>query len=185
MSSDAQSTDGDLIARIAQGDKQAMKLLYDRHSDALFRFITVRLRDRFEAADVLQDTFLEVWRSAARFEGRSAPRTWMFGIARNRALDRMRRTGRETPAEPDETIADDAPNPEAIALAASDARSLRACLDGLSESHRSAIELAFYQDLAYREIAEIENVPAGTIKTRILHAKQLLKHCLSAFARYR
>ncbi|WP_181164521.1 RNA polymerase sigma factor [Amaricoccus solimangrovi] len=178
-------SDEALIARVAQGDRAAMKRLYDRVSDPLFRFLRARLRDPFEAADVSQETFLEVWRGAARFEGRSSARTWILGIARNRAIDRMRRSGREIPAEPDETIADEAPDPEAVAEAASDAARVRACLDGLSDAHRAAVELAFFQGLAYREIAEVEGIPEGTVKTRILHAKQLLKRCLAAVIRFR
>ncbi len=173
-------SDADLIPRIAAGEKPAMKLLYERHSEALYRFLQARMRDRFEAADVMQEAFLEVWRGAARFEGRSSVRTWIYGIARNRSVDRLRRSHRETPSEPDETIPDEAPDPEAIAVAASDAARVRGCLEELSGAHRTAVELAFFQELAYREIAEIEGVPTGTVKTRILHAKQLLKRCLSA-----
>ena len=84
--------DAALLERIAAGgDKSAMKLLYERHSDALYHFIRARLRDPFEAADVMQEVFLEVWRAAGRFQGRSAARTWIFGIARNKTVDRMRR----------------------------------------------------------------------------------------------
>ena len=137
--------------------------------------------DPFEASDVMQDTFLEIWRAASRFEGRSAPRTWMFGIARNKAIDRMRRGSREVITEPDDSTPDDAPNPEAVVAAASDAARIRECMGRLSDSHRSAIHLAFWRELPYGEIAEIEGVPVGTVKTRILHAKRLLMHCLASF----
>jgi RNA polymerase sigma-70 factor (ECF subfamily) len=86
-------------------------------------------------------------------------------------------------AEPDEALPDEAaPDPEAVAAAASDAARVRGCIQGLSEAHRSAIHLAFYQELPYGDIAEIEGVPVGTIKTRILHAKRLLMHCLATFS---
>ena len=174
--------DADLLRRIGAGDRAALKALYERHSDALYKFLRYRLRDPFEAADVMQDVFLEIWRAAGRFEGRSAARTWMFGIARNRAVDRMRRGVREVTAhEPDTEIADEAPDPEAVVVAASDAARVRDCIARLSDTHRSAIHLAFYEELPYGEIAAIEGVPLGTIKTRILHAKRLLMHCLAAF----
>ncbi len=174
--------DASLIRAIgASGDKAAMKALYERHSDALYRFLRARLGDPFEASDVMQDTFLEIWRAASRFEGRSAPRTWMFGIARNKAIDRMRRGSREVITEPDDSTPDDAPNPEAVVAAASDAARIRECMGRLSDSHRSAIHLAFWRELPYGEIAEIEGVPVGTVKTRILHAKRLLMHCLASF----
>ena len=102
----------------------------------------------------------------------------MFGIARNKAVDRMRRGAREVLAEPDDSLPDDAPNPEAVVVAASDAARVRECMGRLSDTHRSAIHLAFWRELPYGEIAEIEGVPVGTVKTRILHAKRLLMHCL-------
>jgi RNA polymerase sigma-70 factor, ECF subfamily len=174
--------DATLIARIGSaGDKAAMKALYERHSDALYRFLRARLGDPFEASDVMQETFLEIWRAANRFEGRSAARTWIFGIARNKAVDRMRRGSRTVTGDPDDTVPDVAPNPEAVAVAASDAARLRDCMGRLSDTHRSAIHLAFWRELPYGEIAEIEGVPVGTIKTRILHAKRLLMHCLASF----
>lgn len=170
--------DAELIRRVGSGDKAAMKALYERHSTALFHFLRFRLGDAFEAADVMQEAFLEVWRNAGRFEGRSSAKTWIFGIARNKAIDRMRRGGRMVLGEPDQTIPDDAPSPETVMERASDAARVRACMEKLSDAHRSAMRLAFYEDLPYGEIAEIEEVPLGTIKTRIHHAKQLLKHCL-------
>lgn len=174
--------DTDLIRRVGAGDRAALKTLYERHSDALYKFLRYRLRDPFEASDVTQEVFLEIWRAAARFEGRSSPRTWIFGIARNKAVDRMRRGAREASVpDPDTEIPDEAPDPETIAVRASDAARLRTCISGLSDTHRSAIHLAFYEELPYAEIATIEGVPIGTIKTRVLHAKRLLMHCLAAF----
>jgi RNA polymerase sigma-70 factor (ECF subfamily) len=173
--------DARLLKRIGAGDRAAMKLLYERHSEALYHFIRVRLRDPFEAADVMQEVFLEIWRAAGRFEARSTARTWIFGIGRNKTLDRMRRGARVVLAEPDVTLPDEAPNPEAVAEAASDAARVRDCIGRLSDTHRSAIHLAFYRELPYSDIAEIEGVPVGTIKTRILHAKRLLMHCLAGF----
>ena len=173
--------DAGLLARVEAGDKAAMKLLYDRHSDALYRFIKARIGDPFEAADVMQEVFIEIWRAAARFEARASPRTWIFGIARNKAVDRIRRSSRLVLAEPDATLPDEAPGPEFVAEAASDAERVRACVGRLSANHRSAVHLAFYRELSYGEIAEIEGVPVGTVKTRILHAKRLLMHCLAGF----
>ena len=160
-----------------------MKALYERHSDPLHRFLQSRLRDPFEAADVMQETFLEVWRSAARFEGRSSVRTWIFGIGRNKAVDRIRRGSREVVTEPDDSLPDQSPDPEAVAVAASDAARLRGCIGRLGPSHRAAIQLAYFQDLPYAEIAAVEGVPVGTVKTRIMHAKRLLMHCLTTGVR--
>lgn len=172
--------DKDLLGRIAGGDKSAMKALYERHSGPLFQFLRTRIGgDAFEAADVMQEAFIEVWRSAGRYEGRSSVKTWLFGIARNKAIDRIRKLSRTSVQEPDEAVADDAPNPEEVITAASDAVQLRNCIDKLGGPHKSAIRLAFFDDLSYPEVAEVEGVPVGTIKTRIHKAKQLLMQCLT------
>lgn len=172
-------TDADLLGRIAAGDKAAMKALYERHSDALYHFVRGRLGDAFEAADVMQDTFVEVWRHADRWQGRSTVKTWIFGIARNKAVDRVRRAVRTEVREPDDTLPDEDPTPEAIIAAASDAARVRACIGELGEAMRTAVRLAFFDDLSYPEIAEVEGVPLGTIKTRIHHAKKLLMRCIT------
>ncbi|MEM7693079.1 MAG: sigma-70 family RNA polymerase sigma factor [Pseudomonadota bacterium] len=167
-----------LLGRIATGDKKAMKAVYTQLGPDLHRFICTRMRDPQEAADVLQETMLEVWRRAGTFEGRSAARTWIFGIARNKAADRARRAV-HTGAEPDEDIPDDAPTPEAALAALQEGSALRACLEKLSPPQRAVIHLAFFQDVSYRAIAEIEDCALNTVKTRIFHAKKLLMHCLS------
>jgi RNA polymerase sigma-70 factor (ECF subfamily) len=171
--------DAALLRRIASGDRAAMRTFYERHSAPLHHFLRARLGDAFEAADVMQETLLEVWRSAGRYEGRSSARTWVYGIARNKAIDRIRRSRRTDLREPDETLPDDAPSPEAVIAAASDAARLTACLGALAPHHRTVVRLAFYDDLSYPEIAEVEGIPVGTVKTRIHHAKRLLLHCLT------
>lgn len=172
---------GFLLGRVAVGDKRAMKALYDAVGPDVHRFIQTRLRDPHEAADALQETMLDVWRHAARFEGRASARTWIFSIARNKAVDRLRKTSTLV-AEPDETIADDTPSPHHVMEALEDAEALRGCIAGLSDAHRAAIQLAFFQDVPYPQIAEIENCSVGTIKTRVHHAKRLLMHCLTRSA---
>lgn len=159
-----------------------MQLLYERHSPALYTFICTLVNDRFEAADVVHETFLEVWRNAARFAGRSAVRTWMFGIARYKSIDMHRRSASAVISPVDTSLPDQAPDPHAFLEAASDAANLRACISQLSERHRSVIHLAFYEELPYDNIAAIEGVPVGTVKTRIHYAKRLLKRRLTAAA---
>ena len=170
-----------LLGRVAAGDKRAMKALYSAIGPDVYRFIQTRLRDPHEAADALQETMLEVWRQADRFEGRASARTWVFSIARNKAVDRLRKTS--TPvAEPDESIADDTPSPHSVMEALEDADALRQCIAGLSEVHRAAIQLAYFQDLPYSQIAEAEDCSLGTVITRVHHAKRLLMHCLTRAA---
>lgn len=176
---DDETDDRSVLARIAQGDMSAMRLLYERHAEATHRFVQTRLRDQFEVADVVHNTMLDVWRSAGRFQGRSSVRSWILSIARNKTVDHIRKSARTDLSEPDEAVPDDAPDAEAVISAAQDANRVRDCVAKLGAAMRTAIHLAFFEDLTYAEIADVENVPEGTIKTRIYHAKKLLMRCLS------
>jgi RNA polymerase sigma-70 factor, ECF subfamily len=180
---DDHEDDRALLRHVARGDKGAMKRLYERHHAGLLVFIESRLRDSIEAFDVAQDTFLDVWKSASRYEDRSSVKTWIFSIARNKTIDRFRKKGREIPLDEDFDPPDVTPNAEAVIEAASDAAQVRACIDKLSPTHARAIRLAFYEDLGYAEIAELEQAPQGTIKTRIFHAKKLLMQCIAGIIR--
>lgn len=172
--------DEDLLARIAQGDRSAMRVLYEKIAPVAQRFAMNYVSDAVEVADIVQNAMLDVWQTAHRFDNRSSARTWILSITRNKAIDHIRKTHRTVLAEPDEYIPDDTPSPEAILSAAQEGDRIRACISTLSESHRAAIHLAFFEELSYREIAVIENVPESTIKTRIYHAKKLLLRCVTA-----
>ena len=175
---DRDAEDRSLLQRAAAGDRAAMRDLYDRHHDGLFAFIRGRCGDEALAADVVQDAMLEVWRGAGRFAGGSSVRTWIFSIARNRLTDRFRKSARLTYVDAPIEQVDDGPGPEAAAMASHEAGRLRTCLDKLSEAHRTALRLAFYEDFTYEQIGEVEGVATGPIKTRIHHAKKLLLRCL-------
>lgn len=181
MNEHSTAEDAWLLAQVAQGDKAAMHALYTAHADAVLRFVRTRLRDETEAHDVVHETMLAVWRAAAGFQGRAQVRTWILSLARNKTVDHLRKQGRLELAEPDTTLADDSPNAETVIAASQDARAVRACVEGLSTPQRAAVQLAFFEDRTYAEIAQIEEVPEGTIKTRIYHAKQALMRCLQKF----
>ena len=168
-----------LLERVANGDRAAMRALYDIHADGVHRFVSSWLADPFDASDIVQETMLEVWRRAGSFAGRSAVKSWIFSIARNKAVDRNRKGGRAvlTDSPPDQI--DEAPDPHAALEAVQNAERIRACMDKLSAPHRAAIHLAFFEDLSYAEIAEIEQCAVGTIKTRVHHAKAALMRCLA------
>jgi RNA polymerase sigma factor, sigma-70 family len=167
-----------LLTRITNGEQEAMKLLYNRYSGAVYQFAKSWLGDPHEASDIMHETMLNVWRNAARFEQRSSVKSWIFSIARNKAIDRNRKAVRLTYTEIDTEIPDDTPNAQDIVNAMQDAVQVRECISKLSDAHRSAIHLAFFEDLPYGEIAKIEGCPVGTVKTRILHAKKLLMRCV-------
>ena len=171
---------GYLMRQIAKGDKRAFAKLYRELETPTLRFIQSRLNDPFEANDILHDVFMEIWRSAGKFEGRSMVRTWVFGIAYRKTMDAFRKKKRvevwsDIPEQPDPSESADM-----VLNATQEARHLRSCIDCLSSEHRLAISLAFYEDMTYEEIAEIAGVPSGTIKSRVFHAKKLLLQCLKA-----
>ncbi|MEM6608049.1 MAG: sigma-70 family RNA polymerase sigma factor [Pseudomonadota bacterium] len=167
-----------LMQAIAGGDKQALAALYRALETPVFRFIRSRLNDPFEAGDILHDVFMEVWRSAGRFEGRSKVQTWIFGIAYRKVIDAHRRRGRVDLTDEFADTVDESPDGEACLASAEEAAHVRHCLGTLKDDHRSAIAMAFYDDMTYGEIAEVAGVPEGTIKTRVYHAKKLLMRCL-------
>jgi RNA polymerase sigma-70 factor, ECF subfamily len=168
-----------LMTRIAGGDKQALAALYRSLERPVYKFITSRLNDPHEANDILHEVFMDVWRSADRFEGRSKVQTWIFGIAYRKSIDVMRKRGRMDLTDETFDIVDDSPDAVTCLAAGQEAEHVRHCLETLKDDHKSAITLAFYQDMTYGEIAEVAGVPEGTIKTRIFHAKKLLMRCLS------
>ena len=109
-SADAAASDGQLLARIARGDKEAVTALYRRLERPLFAFLVKTLRDREAAADVLNETMLDVWRQAGRFEGKSSVATWIYSIAHHKAISWLRKRREvELDEEAVAEIVDDAP----------------------------------------------------------------------------
>lgn len=174
------SDDAKLLAQIAQGDRAAMKAFYFRHEPPLQKFLERKVSDPFLVADIVQETFLDVWRSASRFEGRSKVKTWLFTMARYKMIDTFRKLSREMPLEDDHDSVDEGPTPEAILSTSEVQINVRECIDKLSNTHARAVRLAFFEGLTYAEISTVENVPVSTIKTRIFHAKKLLMRYVSA-----
>jgi len=169
----------DLMARIAAGDRQALAALYRAHEKPVYRFIQSRLNDPHEAADILHDVFMDIWRVAASFEGRSQVRTWILGIAHRKVIDAHRRRGRVSLTDSVPDSEDTADSAELELAAAEEAAHLRHCLGRLSDDHRSAISLAFFEDMSCAQIAQVAGIPEGTVKSRLYHARKLLLHCLS------
>lgn len=160
--------DAKLVARVAQGDGGAFRELYERFAGRVFRYALTLLRDRHLAEDVVQETMIAVWRGAERFEGRSQVSTWLFGIARHQAYHARRREakGERVPAERAE-------EPDPAATVERETRVQRAVAE-LSPEHREVVFLAFYEGLPYEEIARLQGVPEGTVKSRMFHAKKRL-----------
>jgi len=172
-------SDKDLIARIAGQDQQAIEVLFARYQVRVFRFIQRRVRSEAVAEELTNEVFMEVWRSAARFEGRSSLSSWMLGIAHNKAVSMLRKR-RDDELEDDAALAieDDADDPEVTAQKTDKGALLRACLDRLSDDHKTIVDLVYYQEMSIAEVAEIVGIPENTVKTRMFYARKKLSEFL-------
>jgi RNA polymerase sigma-70 factor (ECF subfamily) len=187
-------SDEELARWFVAGDTGAFDELLSRHRDTLFRFVRWSLgATRDEAEDATQDTLVEIYRSMSCFEGRSRLRTWMFGIARNVCRQRRRARQRSSPTPTQSVDSSDAlrnlPDgsvdldgilerrevQEAVSLA----------IEGLSPEHRSTVLLRDIEGLSYEEIAEILEIPLGTVRSRLHNARLALAGRLVRLDRHR
>jgi RNA polymerase sigma-70 factor (ECF subfamily) len=174
-------SDSRLIAAVARGDRSAFEALYRRFYPRLLGYLLNLTGSRELAEEVLDDTMVVVWQKASSFERRSKGSTWIFGIAYRRALKglaRRRRTPRGTDPEEliDALVARDSPE---LDLDRKELRrSMFTALAELSLEQRSVVLLAYFEDLAYPEIASILDCPVNTVKTRMFHARRRLRALL-------
>ena len=174
-------TDVELVARVAKGDRAAVRLLFMRHHARVYRFVVRQTGSETMADDIANEVFLELWRQAPRFEARSQVSTWLFGIARFKALSALRKRKDEwLDDDKAETIADDADTPEIAAMKDDKGAALKRMVDALPEEHRTVIDLAYYHGSSVSEIAEILSIPEATVKTRMFYARKKLGEALKA-----
>jgi RNA polymerase sigma-70 factor (ECF subfamily) len=168
--------DAALLQRVAGGDRAAFAELYRRLQRPLFGYLMKLVREREMVEDVLNETMMEVWRQAARFEGRASVNTWVFSIAHHRAVSRLRRK-RESALDEEAAaqIEDEAPTPDEHAVTADVNRLIGTLMEQLSFEHREILHLAYYQEFSVQEIADALDLPANTVKTRMFYARQRLK----------
>ena len=197
----ARQADAELMARVAAGDEDALAALYERHADAVFRVAFRLVGDRHLAEEVLQETYLALWNRAELFDPSvgSLP-AWLLTIARNRSLDRLRAIGRrplplpipaaageESQEEALDRLAGGRPvpggtsavDPEDLVDAAWLQEAVRGALDRVPDAERTAIELAYYEELTQAESAERLGWPLGTVKTRTRRALARLRTLLA------
>lgn len=185
-----------LLARSGTGDRAAFATLYEKSSAHLFAVVLRICRDRAQAEDILQEVYVNVWRAASGFDAaQSQPLTWLTSIARNRAIDSLRRaqtqpqlqTAHTSAGDEDsdvyDTTADDQPGPLDLLSRASDARALSHCMQDLSPAQRQSVALAFYDGLSHAEVAAKMGQPLGTVKSWVRRALLSLKSCLEQAAR--
>ncbi len=180
-----------LLARAGLGDRAAFAQLYERTSGHLLAVVLRIQRNRAQAEELLQEVYVSVWKAASSFDAaRSQPLTWLTHIARNRAIDSLRRAGAQPKLEsstrdedddrpdPAEALADDRPGPLELLGLASEARELKHCMDDLSPPQRQSVALAFFDGLSHAEVASHLKQPLGTVKSWVRRALQTLKNCL-------
>ena len=158
-----------------------MQVLFARHHVRVYRFVLRLVRDELVAEDLISEVFLDVWRQAGRFEGRSQVSTWLLAIARFKALSALRRRpDEELDDEAAEAIEDPSDDPE-VALDKKDkSAAIRKCLEKLSAEHREIIDLVYYHEKSVEEVAQIVGIPENTVKTRMFYARKRLAELLKA-----
>ncbi|WP_037461377.1 sigma-70 family RNA polymerase sigma factor [Skermanella stibiiresistens] len=178
----AEDGQADLIRRCADGDSRALRALYDHHGGLLLALALRMLGDRRLAEEVVQDTFVQVWRNAGRFDRAfGSARGWIIGILRHRALD-MRDRERRSGGPPGTMEIGEAELAGAIEgiepPAFEDRGALRGCLGELKEGPRRSITLAYMDGCSHQEIARHLDQPLGTVKSWILRGLSALRECL-------
>jgi len=162
------------MRRVAAADKGAMHTLFSKYHVAVYRFVVQRLGDKALAEDVTSEVFLDVWRDARRFEGRSTALTWILAIARRKASaarSKRRSVEFDSDATDDQGSADD---PDAPLQARDRSVVLRNCITKLSAEHREVIDLVYYQEQSMESVAAILGIPRNTAKTRVFYARKRL-----------
>lgn len=176
------TSDDMLLESIADGNRTSMHILYCRHNVRVYRFILRIVRDATTAEDLVSQVFLDVWRTAGQFQGRSQVSTWLLSIARFKALTAMRQRRFEDIDQDDvREIADGADTPETSLDRSDTSAILRACVAKLSAAHREIITLVYYHEKSVEEVGQIIGIPQSTVKTRMFYARkqlaELLKGC--------
>lgn len=172
----------DLLQRIADKDESAMEAFYSEFHMVVYRFSLKRMSEPSDAAEVLNQVMLEVWRTAHRYAGRSKVQTWLLGITNHKIIDSLRKSTRHEGDEIPENLEDDSERSPFEQVSLSEhSEYIKRCLEKLTDPHRQVVHLAFFEELAYGEISQIVDCPEGTVKTRMYHAKNALKKCLKQF----
>src|SRR3989442_5075246 len=174
------TSDVALIRSIAEGDKHAMQILWARHNVRVFRFLFRFVKDESAAEDLVSEVFLDVWRKAGGYQGRSQVTTWLLAIARNKALSALqRRSNEELDEHAAAALEDPQDGPEVTLQNRQKAEVLLNCLRQLSLAHREVIDLVYYHEKSIDEVAEITGVPQNTVKTRMFYARKQIAELMA------
>ncbi len=178
-SRDPACDDTELLRRIGQGDADAMACFYREHGRIVLAQVLLVVGDRVIAEEILQDTMLAVWRGAGSFRGDSSVRSWVIAVARRRTRDRLR--ARRLRLVDDTLLAEQpgsGPGPDVMALDRAELAEVRGAIRELAPAHREVLGLAFGSGLSLPEVAQVLDVPLGTVKSRLAAARTALNQIL-------
>jgi RNA polymerase sigma-70 factor (ECF subfamily) len=171
------ASDSDLLVLVAERDRAAFEALYHRYVRSMYGLALRRLRDRQRAEDAVQETFAAVWRSAASYRPeRGAAAPWLYAVARNAIIDRLR--ARNEPAAEAPDLPSTEPGPADRAESSFVAWRVHRALEELPAKEREVIELAYWSGMSQSEVAEYLHIPLGTVKTRTRSALSRLADVL-------
>lgn len=168
-----------LIARTALGDRAAFGALYAATGPKLFGVVLRVLDNRADAEEVLQEVFVKVWHNAERYRANGlSPMTWLYTVARNSAIDRLRMRRPQAPLDEAAELADLSPGPEAAAVASAQSARLRSCLEALDPDRAEAVRRAYLKGETYADLATRFGVPINTMRTWLRRSLLRLRECL-------
>jgi RNA polymerase sigma-70 factor (ECF subfamily) len=175
--------DEDLMQLVCRGNASAFEVIYERHSQAAFSLAYRMAGSRGVAEDVVQEAFLNIWRSGARYErARGSVRTWLLGIVHHRAIDALRRSFvHERRRASDEGLEEQLETGERTDIEAArheEATTVRAALNHLPTEQSQVIELAYFGGFTHTEIASMLDTPVGTVKGRMRLGLEKMRHAL-------
>jgi RNA polymerase sigma-70 factor (ECF subfamily) len=171
--------DLELARRIAARDESALRELYATYGQRLYAYALRLVGVPATAEDVVQDTLVAAWQSAARFRGEGRLLAWLLGIVHHTAMKALRHTTRPISEALEATLPNPASSPEECFQAEQRAQWVRQGLQSLSPEHRAVLELVFYQGLSLNEVAQVCSCPVGTVKSRLSYARKQLRGILS------
>jgi RNA polymerase sigma-70 factor (ECF subfamily) len=166
-----------LLSDIAQGDELAMGYFYARHQGQIFAYANSRLKHYEDAVEIVNEVMLDVWRSKNRFKNKSKFTTWLFGIAHHKVVDKIRKNERhEKKSILDiETEVGYVPASDDLFERYQDKCQVTKAMKSLNHTQRYVLYLSFYKDMSYSEIADALGCPVGTVKSRVMHAKNKVR----------
>ncbi len=174
--------DEELLQATASGVNQAFEVLYKRFEGRLYQFLRIKMNNDTMAEDVLVDVMVGVWKGAKTFHGGSKVSTWIFGIARHKALDAIRAIVRSdsTTVNLEDSLEapDSSDNPAIQAERKSVGGLVQKAITKLPPDQQEVIYLVYYEGMTYQEIGQLLNIPVNTVKTRVFYSKQKLKETM-------